>query len=475
MKSTKHNPGQPGQPAPAKAPLAAHPLFPALVALWTAALLAVAGLMLPVGPLERAVALVHLDSLVPAARPPLGFTARLLVAFVLAVGGAGVAYVAAGVLRRRGLAALGRPLRTAPRATSRAAPAKTVIASEPNPVADDEDLTRLAAAKADAAPRRRGLTSEAADVPSILEISALPALEPLAPEPEVAAGDAPPPPVPAVPETAPRLAGEPRFRTASELAGAAALRLCAVPLESLGVVQLVERFALALAARPLRHAGEPTLVHEPAPHPAVATPPPFAEPRDARPIPAAGRPFDEPATPVEAFGDIESAPVTMPDDGFAPLTVAPLLARRPTRESGLTAMSEPLDEVVEDEVLEYEDEDEGDLSRWALPEPEDEGEDIAEDLTPDPGSGDGYSSLLAMRPSTRVPPPLADFVRVEDLDDLPSPDAGPQPVVVFPGQARPAPPVATVLPGMDTPPTPEETEQALRQALAALQRMSGAA
>jgi hypothetical protein len=162
----------------------------------------------------------------------------------------------------------------------------------------------------------------------------------------------------------------------------------------------------------------------------------------------------------------------MPDDGFAPLTVAPLLARRPTRESGLTAMSEPLDEIVE---YEDDDEDEGDLSRWALPEPEDEGEDIAEDLTPDPGSGDGYSSLLAMRPSTRVPPPLADFVRVEDLDDLPSPDAGPQPVVVFPGQARPAPPVATVLPGMDTPPTPEETEQALRQALAALQRMSGAA
>jgi len=467
MKSTKHNPGQPGQPAPAKAPLAAHPLFPALVALWTAALLAVAGLMFPVGPLERAVALIHLDSLVPAARPPLGFTARLLVAFVLAIGGAGAAYVAAGVLRRRVLAALGRPARTAPRATSRAAPAKTVIASEPDPIADDEDLTRLAAAKADAAPRRHGLTSEAADVPSILEISALPALEPLAPEPEVAAGDAPPPPVPAVPETAPRMAGEPRFRTASELAGAAALRLCAVPLESLGVVQLVERFALALAARPLRHAGEPTLVHEPAPHAAVAAPPPFAEPRDARPIPAAGRPFDEPATPVEAFGDIESAPVTMPDDRFAPL-----LARRPTRESGLTAMSEPLDEIVE---YEDEDEDEGDLSRWALPEPEDEGEDIAEDLTPDPGSGDGYSSLLAMRPSTRVPPPLADFVRVEDLDDLPSPDAGPQPVVVFPGQARPAPPVATVLPGMDTPPTPEETEQALRQALAALQRMSGAA
>jgi len=65
-------------------------------------------------------------------------------------------------------------------------------------------------------------------------------------------------------------------------------------------------------------------------------------------------------------------------------------------------------------------------------------------------------------------------VRVEDGVHEPA-AAGPQPVVVFPGQAVPAPPLPTLLPGCESPASAEETEQALRDALAALQRLSGAA
>lgn len=191
------------------------------------------------------------------------------------------------------------------------------------------------------------------------------------------------------------------------------MRLCTAPLESLGVVQLVERFALALAARRAAQTA-----------PALQPAAPFAEPLapgEIRRQPVIGRPFDSPD-----------------DSGPA---------------------SDPASELV----------------RWTLPEPEGEGESIDEDLIPDPAAAEPYTSLLDMRPATRVPAPLADFVRIEDQSGAPLAESGPQPVVVFPGQAVPAPPVATHLPGLDGPATPVQTEQALREALAALQRMSGAA
>lgn len=395
--------------------LLAHPLFPAIGALWIATGLALGAMVVPAGLIERAVAAVHLDELVPAARPPLGFTARMLLGFVLALGGGGAGWFAAVGLHRRALAA---PAATAVR-PARPEPAMDAPAAAP---ADDEgeDLARLAAARPAPVQRRRGLTSETAEAPSILEISAIPALEPLTAEPSApppAAVSAPASPAPAhfAPAQGPseRII---RFRSLAELGGEAAARLCAAPLEALGVVQLAERFALALAARRLRDRSTRD--------PQDDRTAPFAEPRgpgEPRVHSGLARPFDMPAD-------------------------------KPGRPT--------LDPAAE-------------LARWTLPEPDGAAED-AEELAPDPAAVPVYSSLTEMRPAARVPAPLADFVRIEDDGETSLAEAGPQPVVVFPGQAVPAPPLPTRLPGIDEPAGGQQTEAALREALAALRRMSGA-
>lgn len=407
-------------PAPNRAAgtgLVRHQLFPAIGALWAASLLIFAALAIPASLIERAAAAVHLDQLVPAARPPLGFTARLLLAFALALGGGPVGWLAARALRRRAAA----PAPRQPRAEAAPEPEPAPFARPDPDIDEEEDFARLAAARPEPGQRRRSLTSETAEAPSILEISAIPALEPLTPT-------AAPPPAPrAAPEPsgqaellAPIAQPPVRFRTLAQLGGEAAARLCLAPLESLSVVQLVERFALALQARREHGAPDPTTPLDDQPRFAPA---PFAEPHAASAAPLAapaGRPFDMPgATPAR-----------------------------------------PLDPTAE-------------LARWALPEPDNEGEDLPEDLIPDPAATPAYSSLTEMRAATRVPPPLSDFVRVEDHDDAPLAEVGPQPVVVFPGQAQPAPPLPVRLPGAQVP--PGDTEAALREALAALQKLSGAA
>jgi len=399
--------------------LLAHPLFPAIGALWIATALVLGALLVPASLLERAAAAVHLDELVPAARPPLGLTARLLLAFVLALCGSPAGWLAAQRLRR-GAIVVSEPVVTRP--------AEPVGAAEPvrEPYVDDEeDLARLAAARPGPAQRRRGLTSETAEAPSILEISALPALEPLTAEAPMARPvEAPAPASPASAGPAGEAVGESavRFRNIAELGGEAAARLCAAPLEALGVIQLVERFALALAARRSRDRSAPD--HIPT-EPALAAP--FAEPRaagESLAISDGGRPFDMPLT------------------------------TEPTRSA--------IDPAAE-------------VARWALPEPEGEGEDVDEETAPDPAATPAYSSLSEMRPMTRAPAPLADFVRVDDDGEAPLAEAGPQPVVVFPGQAVPTPLLSTRVPGSDAPIGPQDTEAALREALAALRRMSGAA
>src|SRR5690606_31067466 len=71
----------------AKPPISLHPAFPVIVALWFAALLGLGSLILPVVLLEHAVEASGLATLVPAAGPPLGFTARGIVAVTAALGG----------------------------------------------------------------------------------------------------------------------------------------------------------------------------------------------------------------------------------------------------------------------------------------------------------------------------------------------------------------------------------------------------
>lgn len=73
---------------PHRPPLSSHPAFPAIVALWFAALLGLGTLVLPTILLERLAVATGLASLVPAASPPLGFTARAVIALAAAVSGA---------------------------------------------------------------------------------------------------------------------------------------------------------------------------------------------------------------------------------------------------------------------------------------------------------------------------------------------------------------------------------------------------
>lgn len=79
----------------ASQPITRHPLFPAIVALWFATLLGAGSLMLRTSLLEHIVVTAHIDSLIPAAAPPLGATARLMLAVVLGVPGAVIGWVLA--------------------------------------------------------------------------------------------------------------------------------------------------------------------------------------------------------------------------------------------------------------------------------------------------------------------------------------------------------------------------------------------
>jgi len=72
----------------AKPPISVHPAFPAIVALWFAALLGIGSLVLPAVLLDRVVSATGLAALLPAASPPLGMTARSIIAIAGALGGA---------------------------------------------------------------------------------------------------------------------------------------------------------------------------------------------------------------------------------------------------------------------------------------------------------------------------------------------------------------------------------------------------
>ena len=84
--SAKHQ--QPSRAKPAATAIAAHRLFPAIVALWFAALLGIGSLVVPPEKLSAVVSALGIPKLVHAAAPPLGFTARALLA--LAMAGLGV-------------------------------------------------------------------------------------------------------------------------------------------------------------------------------------------------------------------------------------------------------------------------------------------------------------------------------------------------------------------------------------------------
>lgn len=72
---------------PARNPISTHPAFPFIVALWFAALLGIGSLVVPVQAIEQLVSVTGLASIIPQTAPPLGFTARALIALTFTVGG----------------------------------------------------------------------------------------------------------------------------------------------------------------------------------------------------------------------------------------------------------------------------------------------------------------------------------------------------------------------------------------------------
>lgn len=85
------------KPVRGRQPIRRHPLFPAVVGLWVGAVFGLAGFVFPLPVLEAAVRAVHADALIPAAAPPLGGTARMLLILILAA----VGIVAGAALARR--------------------------------------------------------------------------------------------------------------------------------------------------------------------------------------------------------------------------------------------------------------------------------------------------------------------------------------------------------------------------------------
>ncbi|MFN3516095.1 MAG: hypothetical protein ACK4YM_02925 [Novosphingobium sp.] len=81
-------------------PITSHQLFPAVVALWFGALFGLGSLAVRPSLLESAVIASRIDLVSPAAAPPLGVTARILVALVLAAIGSTIGLIIARRLAR---------------------------------------------------------------------------------------------------------------------------------------------------------------------------------------------------------------------------------------------------------------------------------------------------------------------------------------------------------------------------------------
>lgn len=91
------------------ASISAHRLFPVVMMVWFAALLGLTSFVVPPRMLASLVVASGLPKVLPAAAPPLGFTARVLVAFALAVVGGLIGLVIAARLRRGKAAKLDMP------------------------------------------------------------------------------------------------------------------------------------------------------------------------------------------------------------------------------------------------------------------------------------------------------------------------------------------------------------------------------
>lgn len=89
----------------AKSPISSHPAFSAIVALWFAALLGIGSLIVPAALFERLFAVTGLNGILPATQAPLGFTART----IIALAGTAIGIVTGLLLARKVSAAQSAP------------------------------------------------------------------------------------------------------------------------------------------------------------------------------------------------------------------------------------------------------------------------------------------------------------------------------------------------------------------------------
>ncbi len=466
-------------------PITAHRLFPALAALWFAALFGLASFAVPVELLQRVVVASGLPHLVAAAAPPLGFTARALVALLL-TGLGGVIGLALG-------------LRLGARHRVAIDPATWAEVQDEAPVAP---RVRARDAHPDAPPRRplvvsadmidESETAILIDEPASALPRPLPALADEALADEALVGDLAPaafdpfaiyenedepddlflPPqflTVARAQAAPR---EEAVEAPTELPILAAAQADAAPVAESAVETAAEPDAeveaeVGAQAEPDAVAEGDVTAHDPAPMAAASpalTPSLFAKARDA-------------------MGESGASPVAQADlDGLGLVQLVERLAL------AIADHRRALDSVADDVA--------GLNGRdlRAMPRPSRLGAADADGT--DQGQPDGavreerYSSLLDMAAAVRRSDPERHFLSGRGA-------ASPQPVVIFPGQGRaqrpdgdemasaaPAPferPYLAAVPtrfqavedeGEDTPRDAASTEQALRDALATLQRMT---
>jgi len=119
-----------GGKAVSQVPISQHPAFPAIVALWFAALLGLGSLVLPASLFEAAVGASGIASVVPGAEPPLGVSARILIALV----GAALGVVAGLLIARRVAAAQSQPGRASHRSL------RTASDAAKRPISAHEEL-----------------------------------------------------------------------------------------------------------------------------------------------------------------------------------------------------------------------------------------------------------------------------------------------------------------------------------------------
>lgn len=201
----------------ANVPISAHPAFPAIVAMWFATLLGIGSLIVPAAVFEQMLAISGMTEIVPATKAPLGFTARL----VIAIAGTGFG-VLAGLMLARKVAGT----RTGPAGKGHSPQAKppiSALAELGAPILDrpveDEGPAEPAAEQ------WAGDSRDGADQTEDLHSCEMP-------------------------DGKPEVDAAPQTNRQNPPTGMSAEQLIRRPLDELGIVQLVERFALALQQRP---------------------------------------------------------------------------------------------------------------------------------------------------------------------------------------------------------------------------------